>query len=134
MEYSNRTFSSIGQMLYLCDQTADVNFIFQPDSTQIEVVPAHKVHLATASSEFRMLFNQYDEEHGKTDGKCYITMVNVTAGAFKEFLKFFYFSEVEISMENAAEVMELGLKFGIDTYSNFKNKQTAYNDDKKRFY
>lgn len=120
MDHTNGIFSKIGKVLYLSDETADVNFIFEPDPTQIEVVPAHKSHLAAASTAFRMMFKKCDEVDDNAQGKSCIVMCDVTPGAFKEFLKFFYFSEVKISMENVAEVMELGFKFNVDTMSNFK--------------
>lgn len=100
--------STIGQKLYLDAQMADVYFVFMSNGVAIERVPAHKNHLAVVSKVFEKMFN------GKWTEKDEVKIVDATAAAFKEFLQFFYFDRVVVSMDHVDEVMNLGKKYDVN--------------------
>lgn len=81
---------------YLDSKTADLHFVFCVDSKS-ESLAAHRSLLAGNSAEFDRILNV--EWKGL---KC-IPMQH-SIDAFKEFLQFFYFTKVELSMENIVEI------------------------------
>lgn len=97
-------FSNTGQKLYMQEEKADVYFIFESTSDRI---PAHKLLLASGSDVFDAMFYGPLKEEGD------IKMVDISADAFKEFLQFFYFNRVPLSIENVADVMYLGNKYDV---------------------
>lgn len=97
-------FSNTGEKLYMRTEKADVYFIFESTGDRI---PAHKLLLASGSDVFDAMF------YGPLREESDIKMVDVSADAFKEFLQFFYFSRVPLSIENVADVMYLGKKYDV---------------------
>lgn len=92
--------------LYLSNRFADVNFSFvSDDGAVLESVPAHKNLLAADSDVFEKMFYGGLKETGD------VTIVDASAAAFKEFLQFFYLTEVILSAEHMAGVMYLGHKY-----------------------
>lgn len=96
--------STIGRKLYLNPERADVHFIFESGD---ERVPAHKIILSSGSDVFDTMFYGLLKEEGD------IKIVDATAEAFKEFLSFFYFNAIDMTMENVSDVMYLGGKYGV---------------------
>lgn len=92
--------------MYLKHRTADVFFVFQTEGVK---VPAHRNVLSAISSVFRTQFN------GTFPQKCVIQMVDTTSRSFTEILKFFYLKTVELTSENALEVMSLGKKYSVNS-------------------
>lgn len=100
----SKVFSNIGEKLYLQPENADVYFTFE---TTGDRVPAHKLLLSSASDVFEAMFHGPLKEIGD------IKIVDVSADALKEFLQFFYFNRIALSMENVADVMYLGKKYDV---------------------
>lgn len=105
--YSSKLYSQIGLKMYLSDETADFHFIFESGAAEVEVVPAHRQVLAAASDVFLAKFR------GPWKKETQFKMTNVSCAAFKEFLRFFYFGKVTVSMEHVAELFNLAEEFGI---------------------
>ncbi|XP_055303759.1 BTB/POZ domain-containing protein 3-like isoform X3 [Sitodiplosis mosellana] len=104
--YATQLLSAIGEKLYLNSELADVHFVFESND-HIERVPAHKILLMAASDVFVKMFN------GSWKEKDEVKIVDMSAAAFKEFLQFFYFGEVNLTMENIAAVMNLGEMYNV---------------------
>lgn len=102
--YKNASTWRGGENLYLDRRTADVFFVFRAVRVR---VPAHKSVLSAMSPEFQSMFN------GTIGQKGVVRIVGTTVEAFKVFLKFFYLGAVELSSENALEVMSLGKKYAV---------------------
>lgn len=96
----NRFLTIALNNLYLDNETADVYFIFGAEKKVR--IPAHKILLAANSDTFKAMFygGGLDKE-----------VPNVSIDAFKEFLQFFYFDKIKLSMENIADVLNLGKTF-----------------------
>lgn len=92
--------------LYLNEELADINFIFKCGD-DVEKVPANKALLAVTSSVFKKMFFGPMKEIGDVE------IVDASVVAFKEFLKFFYFRNVKLSMENMRAVFYLVEKYNI---------------------
>ncbi|XP_055305894.1 BTB/POZ domain-containing protein 6-like [Sitodiplosis mosellana] len=105
LKYSNRALNPAINTLYLDGVTADVRFIFKTKNDQFDTVPAHKPLLMAVSKVFRAMFN------GSWKEKDCVQIVDTTAVAFKDFLQFFYFTEVAVKMSTVAAVMNLGQKY-----------------------
>lgn len=95
--------------LYLNDRTSDVYFQFHSDAG-IEKIPAHKCILSATSPVFDAMFYGPNKQNGDID------IVNASAGAFKEFLQFFYRSQVKLTIENVSEVMNLCKEYLLDDW------------------
>lgn len=93
--------------LYLDAKTADIIFPFKSANDRCESIPAHKSFLIAISTVFRRMFDGISKE------KNCIQITDTTSSAFKDFLQFFYFEEVSISMETVAAVMHLGQKYNV---------------------
>lgn len=104
----NPTYSSIGHLMYLNEETADVYFSIELNDDRIYRIPAHKSHLAAASNIFRVMFYGPKKEEGD------VKIADTSVAAFKEFLKIFYYPNLELSMENVGDVMKLSKRFEID--------------------
>lgn len=96
-------FSKVGRSLYLSEKAADVYLIFESG----ERIPAHKPLLVAASEVFDTMF------FGSMPEKGDVKMVDVSADAFKEFLQFFYFNKVPLTIQNIGHVMYLGDKYDV---------------------
>lgn len=101
-EYLNQIPNESGKLLYLDAETADVHFSLGSDR-----IAAHKNLLAAASDVFKRMF------YGPMKEKGDVTINGVCAAAFKEFLQFFYIDRVKLTIENVAEVMQLGDKYNV---------------------
>ncbi|XP_031637915.1 BTB/POZ domain-containing protein 6-B-like [Contarinia nasturtii] len=91
------------EKLYLDERTADVFFIFESTTENVEKVPGHKYILSSISEKFDAMF--YGPN--KTDSDVIMDNTPVSSEAFKQFLQFFYRHTVNLSMEHVAEVMDL---------------------------
>ncbi|XP_031638510.1 BTB/POZ domain-containing protein 3-like [Contarinia nasturtii] len=107
-EYENQAIQSIGEKLYLDDETADVFFAVKSnDDDVVERIPAHKCQLAAISNVFKAMF------YGKMKELGDVKITDIHVSAFKEFLQFFYLSRVQLTMENLCEVMNFGHKYNV---------------------
>lgn len=102
----NEAASQASALLYLNEDLADVNFLFEIDD-EIHKVPANKAILAVLSPVFNAMFFGLHKE--KNDVK----IVDATIETFKEFLQFFYLAKVSISMENIEDIVRLADKYDI---------------------
>lgn len=91
--------------LYIDGIPADVHFSFKNATTADTRIPAHKTLLAMESDAFKAMFYGELKETGD------IKIVDVSADAFKEFLQFFYFDQIKLTMENINEVIYLVKKY-----------------------
>lgn len=91
---------------YLNEQTADVHFIFEAGS-----VPANKVPLAAKSDVFMAMFFGLLAEKNDV-----INMAgeSVPVAAFEEFLRYFYFEDVPLSINNVDDFLYLGRKYLVE--------------------
>ncbi|XP_055301660.1 uncharacterized protein LOC129568119 [Sitodiplosis mosellana] len=105
-DYPSQLFSAIGRKLYLNSELADVHFVFGPND-HYERVPVNKAHLMAASDVFATMFN------GSWKEKDEVEIADTSAAAFKEFLQFFYFGQVKLTMENVGAVMNLGEMYNV---------------------
>lgn len=84
---------------YLNEQTADVFFVCNSSDGDVRV-PAHKILLSSKSPAFKPMFFGDLKETGDI-------RIPFTADAFKEFLRFFYFGNVNLTMNSIREVVDL---------------------------
>ncbi|XP_055301637.1 BTB/POZ domain-containing protein 3-like [Sitodiplosis mosellana] len=105
-DYSSKLLTAIGRKLYLNSKLADVHFVFGANDHN-ERVPAHKAHLMAGSDVFATMFN------GSWKEKDEVEIAYASAAVFKEFLQFFYFGQVKLTMENVAAVMNLGEMYNV---------------------
>lgn len=92
-------------LLYKNSELSDVEFVLQnQDGNQLKI-PANRALLALRSSVFRRMF--YGElEEGRT-----VSIVDVSADAFEEFLQLFYLTKVRLTADNISEVLMLVDKY-----------------------
>lgn len=96
------------ESLYLNAELKDVNFVFGSDDNNTTVrVPAHKCILAGASDVFKAMFYGDLKESGD------VCVVDASDTVFREFLQFFYLTEVDLTAENIAGVLNLGHKYNV---------------------
>lgn len=100
--YTKPVSSTRLRKFFLDETPADVLSSFENAKTRI---PAHKILLAMESGVFKAMFNGSLKETG--DIKPDIKIVDVSADAFKEFLQFFYFDQIKLTMKNINEVIYL---------------------------
>ncbi|XP_055296834.1 BTB/POZ domain-containing protein 6-B-like [Sitodiplosis mosellana] len=105
----NSAASEVFAKLYLNEDLADVRFVFKVDD-EVEKVPASKNVLAALSPVFYRMFFGSLKEGDKVE------IVDSSAGAFKEFLQFFYLSEVTLTMKNIETVVRLADKYDVLEY------------------
>lgn len=91
--------------LYLDAKTSDVSFIFAADADQPENIVAHKILLSAGSPVFEAMFFGSLIELGD------VPIVDASPAAFKEFLQFFYMSQVRLTSRNIGEVINLCKKY-----------------------
>lgn len=106
-EFEIDTISSAIPNLYLSKKLADFHFICKSHDGQVKRIPAHKFLLVVLSEVFRAMFNGSWIEQDEVE------IVDASAEAFEEFLQFFYRKKATLTMENVAEVMNLGKKYDI---------------------
>ncbi|XP_055301672.1 BTB/POZ domain-containing protein 3-like [Sitodiplosis mosellana] len=102
-EYDIQVATEAIKKLYGDERTADVHFIFKSK----ERIPAHKYLLAAASDVLDAMF------YGSIKEKGDVEMDDASAVGFKEFLRFFYFNKVKLTMANISDVMNLGQKYNV---------------------
>lgn len=93
------------QTLYLNEEGADVWFRFGDKQ-----IPAHKLILTTMTPWFKTMFFGSLPEGEVVN----MTNSNVTADAFKEFLRFLYLNKANLTMKNIDGVMDLAKQSMID--------------------
>lgn len=98
--------STVNQRLYLNNDFADVYFVFNEDD-ETEKVPANKVILVVQSPVFNSMFFGALKETGDVE------IVYASVDEFKEFLQFFYLSQVVLTVENIKAVARLADKYDI---------------------
>lgn len=104
-KFSNRALSVAIQKLYLDDSTANVHFVIESPGGKTERIPSHKLLLITYSEVFNAMFNGSWTENDD------VKIVDSSPDAFREFLQFFYFVELQLSTEHVDEVLRLGQKY-----------------------
>ncbi|KAJ6636352.1 BTB/POZ domain-containing protein 6-A [Pseudolycoriella hygida] len=108
---------------YLDEKTADIYFIC---GSQRQRVPAHKCILSKASDAFDKMFYGPMAEVGD------IQLPDRSPEAFRNFLKFCYFDEVNLNLEHIVEIMDLTNKYCMPeclvVCGNFWAKHLTYDD------
>lgn len=104
--------SEVVKTLYLDEHTADVYFILSLEDGHSKRVPAHKALLIASSKVFREMFDGHWKEQHE------VPLPHVLASNFEIFLQYIYFDKVELSMENAEKVMDLGYFYDIEACFN----------------
>lgn len=104
----SQVLATIGQNLYLNDSSADVYFIFNTIDGYCVRIPTHKLFLTEGSDVFSTMLNGTWKEINEVE------IIDVSIDAFKEFLQFFYFDHVQLTVDNIAEVIYLGSKYHVD--------------------
>ena len=102
-EYAIQVASEAIKKLYGDERTADVYFTFKSK----ERIPAHKYLLAAASDVFDAMFYGPVKEEGD------VKIDDASAVGFMEFLRFFYFDKIKLTMANIGDVMNLGQKYNV---------------------
>lgn len=102
----NSAATEVTKRLYLNEEFCDIYFEFKIDE-EIHKIPANKSVLAVLSPVFSAMFFGSVKEEGN------VRIVDADMMAFKEFLQFFYLSEVKLTMENIETVARLADKYDI---------------------
>ncbi|XP_055308277.1 BTB/POZ domain-containing protein 3-like [Sitodiplosis mosellana] len=102
-EYDIQVATEAIKKLYGDERTADVHFICKSK----ERIPAHKYLLAAASDVLDAIF------YGSIKEKGDVEIDDASAVGFKEFLRFFYFNKIKLTMANISDVMNLGQKYNV---------------------
>ncbi|XP_031636068.1 BTB/POZ domain-containing protein 6-B-like [Contarinia nasturtii] len=105
----NNAASEVNAKLYLNDELADVRFAFSVNGVD-QKVPANKANLAALSPVFFSMFYGTLKEGNE------VKIVDASAEGFKDFLQFFYLSEVTLKMENIETVVRLADKYDVLGY------------------
>lgn len=87
-------------------ENADVQFVFE-DEDDVVKLSAHKDILAASSPVFDAMFNGDLKEEGD------VRIADFTPVAFEEFLQFFYGNQVNLTLDNIDEVLELIDKYDV---------------------
>ncbi|XP_031631884.1 uncharacterized protein LOC116346116 [Contarinia nasturtii] len=87
------------------EYTSDVNFVFKSQDGGFDKLPAHKNLLIASSDVFRVMF---DGRWKETDS---VQIDDASVDSFQEFLRFFYFDEVKLTMANIEVVIDLGKRY-----------------------
>ncbi|XP_037035000.1 BTB/POZ domain-containing protein 6-A-like [Bradysia coprophila] len=117
--FAHHTFNV--QRHYLNEETADVFFLCGNNEME-ERIPAHKILLAASTDVFDTMF------YGPLREGDEIKIDDATPDGFRQFLRYFYFNGMELSLEFIDEVMYLAKKYLVDSYfaecSQFLSLQT----------
>lgn len=104
--YENQCLKK-GENWYLQERHSDVHFIFSTIDEPYGRVPAHKTLLAIESDVFEAMFFGDLKEQGD------VHVPDTSEAAFKEFLQFFYLSEVKLTKSNVGAVFVFGDKYNV---------------------
>lgn len=105
-KYENLLLARDIAKLHLDEDTADVRFVFRVENKR-QQIPAHKSLLAARSDVFKAMFYGALKEDGD------ISIVDSSIAAFKEFLQFFYLTNVSLTMDNISDVVNLAKKYNV---------------------
>lgn len=125
LELDNKSVLRTISELYLNTEIADISFVFEIDG-QYQELSAHKFLLAAASPVFhRMFFGPLKQDR-------FLKITDTTIDGFREFLKFFYLTNMTLSTKYVAEVIHLANKYDmfecINTCTDFiRNNSTFEN-------
>lgn len=89
----------------LVKDSSDVDFVCDDGAVRI---PAHRNVLASANPVFNAMFEGQLKEKGD------VKIVDASSAVFREFLQFFYESEVKLTLENIGGVMKLIDKYDVE--------------------
>lgn len=103
LTHKNNLVETNTAKLYLNTKASDICFIFG-----YERVYAHKAILAAGSDVFDAMF------FGQLKENAEIEIVDAWVAAFREFLQFFYRSEMQLTTEHLGEVVILCRKYQVD--------------------
>ncbi|XP_031639426.1 BTB/POZ domain-containing protein 3-like [Contarinia nasturtii] len=125
-DYAIKGISSVGEQLYLNEETADFHFICKSADGKDERIPVHKLLLGSVSDVFRAMFS--DSWKDKVD----VVITDATVAEFEEFLQFFYLTRAKLTMDNIAKVLYLGDKYNVtecmDTCTKFLRRTITENN------
>lgn len=107
--YNNVLPSNGSEKLYLNSRTADVHFAFPSECDESERISAHKCILSAISPAFDAMFYGPNQREGD------IAITDASPDAFKQFLQFFYRSQVKLTAEHVQDVLNLGKQYLIDS-------------------
>lgn len=93
------------ETLFADEEFVDFDFVFVSDENQQIRVSVHKMVFANVSTVFRAMFC------GALREKNEVEIVDSSADAFVEFKRFIYASQMDLSVENIADVMGLANKY-----------------------
>lgn len=93
--------------LYKNEATSDVQFKMNDRNDSEQIIHAHKAILMCQSAVFDRMF------YGDLKEGPIITITDVSAEAFCEFLQFFYSSEFDLTAEHIVEVIQLVDKYDV---------------------
>ncbi|XP_031631886.1 BTB/POZ domain-containing protein 2-like [Contarinia nasturtii] len=113
---SSHVLLEIGKKFYLGEEFADVYIVFMVNDEEVERVPAHKNILAANSDVIHTMFNESWKEKNE------VKIVDADVADFKEFLRFFYFGMVNLTIENVDAIMNLSNKYNVTECKNLCRK------------
>ncbi|XP_031638110.1 BTB/POZ domain-containing protein 3-like, partial [Contarinia nasturtii] len=108
--------SELGKKFYLSKEFADVQIVFVVNDEELGRVPSHKIILAAHSDVFHTMFNESWKEKNE------VKIVDADVANFKEFLRFFYFGTVNLTIENVDAIMNLSNKYNVTECKNLCRK------------
>lgn len=120
--FANKIAAMTTKQMYLNAKLADIFFV--PTSCKEIMIPAHTNILASASSMFETIFfGGTGSTKVKSIAPTGIEMVEESAEAIRQFLQFFYLTEVKLTMTEIDDVMNLCKKYevpdSLDTCTTF---------------
>ncbi|XP_031638804.1 BTB/POZ domain-containing protein 3-like [Contarinia nasturtii] len=111
-DIASHILSQIGKKFYLSKEFADVYFVYMVNDEEVDRDPAHKNLLAASSDVFHTMFNESWKEKNE------VKIVDAAVADFKEFLRFFYFGTVNLTIENVDKIMNLSNKYNVTECKN----------------
>ncbi|XP_037024563.1 BTB/POZ domain-containing protein 6-B-like [Bradysia coprophila] len=94
---------------YLNAETADVFFICGTEEIN-ELIPAHKILLAASTDAFDKMFYGTLREGNE------FHIVDATPNGFRQFLRYFYFNDLQLSLDCIDELIYLSRKYLLNAY------------------
>lgn len=100
---------------------SDIIFIFEKNEDDCNSINAHKFELAKGSGVFEKLFYG-----GENDNIKELIIKDFSRKSFNEMIKYLYLDEIEVTNENALDILNLSRAYGINgmelKYSDFITK------------